>query len=78
MRGYKNLSINVKLILLVLASSGTALLLALAVLVFNYITLIRESKIQQLSALANVLGANSTAALSFDDPAAARELLSSL
>jgi two-component system, NtrC family, sensor kinase len=78
MRGYRNLSINVKLILLVLASSGTALLLALAVLVFNYINLIRESKIQQLSTLANVLGANSTAALSFDDTAAARELLSSL
>lgn len=64
--------------LLVLASSGAALLSASAVLVFNDAKLIRSSKVQQLSALAKVLGANSTAALNFDDPVAARELLSSL
>jgi C4-dicarboxylate-specific signal transduction histidine kinase len=78
MRSFKNLSIKAKLNLLVLVSSGAALLLASAVLVFNDARLIGSSKVQQLSALAKVLGANSTAALTFDDPAAARELLSSL
>lgn len=78
MRAYKNLSINAKLKLLVLISSGAALLLASTVLVMNDASLIRSSKVQQLSALAKVLGANSTAALTFDDPAAATELLSSL
>ncbi|MGD0654599.1 MAG: CHASE sensor domain-containing protein [Thermoguttaceae bacterium] len=78
MRSFKNLSIKTKLNLLVLVSSGAALLLASAVLVFNDARLIGSSKVQQLSALAKVLGANSTAALTFDDPAAARELLSSL
>jgi hypothetical protein len=63
MRAYKNLSINTKLKLLVLVSSGAALLLASAVLAFNYTGLMRESKIQQLSTLANVLGANSTATI---------------
>src|SRR3989304_3496391 len=78
MRIFKNFSINAKLNLLVLVSSGVALLMASAVLAVNDAHLIRSSKIQHLLAWAKVLGANSTAALSFDDPAAARELLSSL
>ena len=78
MRAFKNLSINAKLNLLVLVSSGAAIFLASAILVLNDAKLIRESKVQQLSALAKVLGANSTAAINFDDPPAARELLSSL
>ena len=78
MRVLKNLSIKSKLNLLVLIPSGAALLLASVALVINDASLIRSSKVQQLSALAKVLGANSTAALVFDDPAAARETLSSL
>jgi len=78
MRVLKNLSIKWKLNLLVLIPSGAALLLASVALVINDASLIRSSKVQQLSALAKVLGANSTAALVFDDPAAARETLSSL
>ena len=54
------------------------MILASAVLIFNVANLIRSSKVQQLSDLAKVLGANSTAALTFDDPAAAKELLKSL
>ena len=54
-------------------AGGTALFLASAALIFNDANLIRSSKVQQLSALAKVLGANSTAALTFDDPAAAKE-----
>ena len=78
MRAITNLSIKSKLNLLVLVVSGTALLVASGALVVNDALLIRSSKVQQLSALANVLGANSAAALTFDDPAAARETLSSL
>lgn len=63
MRSFRNLSINAKLNLLVLVASGTALLLASAALVFNDAKLIGSSKVRQLSALAKVLGANSTAAL---------------
>ncbi len=78
MRFFRNLSINAKLNLSTLVAGGTALLLASAALIFNDANLIRSSKIQQLSALAKVLGANSTAALTFDDASAAKELLSSL
>lgn len=78
MRLFKDLSINAKLNLSALVAGGTALILASAALIFNDANLIRTSKVQQLLALANVLGANSTAALTFDDPAAAKELLSSL
>jgi C4-dicarboxylate-specific signal transduction histidine kinase len=74
----KNLSIKSKLNVLVLVVSGAALLLTSVALIVNDADLIRASKVQQLSALAEVLGANSTATLTFDDPAAAREMLSSL
>ena len=75
---FKNLSINTKLNLSVLLAVGPAVLFIMAALSYNDINLIRSSKVQQLSALANVLGANSTAALTFDDPTAAKELLSCL
>ena len=78
MRLLTNLSIKTKLNVLVLVAAGAALSLASVMLLVNDANLIRSSKIKQLSALANVLGANSTAALSFDDSSAAREVLSSL
>lgn len=51
------------------------MVLASAALIFNDTNLIRSSKVQQLSSMAKVLGANSAAALTFDDAAAAKELL---
>jgi len=77
-RALKGLSIRAKLNALVLAASGAALLLASFALLLNAAGSIRSSRVQQLSSVAKVLGANSTAALTFDDAAAARELLSSL
>jgi len=74
----KDFSINTKLHLLVLVTGGAALLLSSAAFVINDVNLIRSSKVQQLSALAKVLGFNTTAALTFDDPTTASELLSSL
>ena len=78
MRFFNDLSINAKLNLSALVAGGAALILASTALIFNDINLIRSSKVQQLSALAEVLGANSESALNFDDASAARELLSSL
>ena len=75
---FKNLSINTKLNLLVIMASGVALLLSSVAFVSNDYQMIRDSKVRQLTALANVLGSNSTAALTFDDPSTAAELLSSL
>jgi len=78
LRIFRNLSINTKLNLSVLLAVGPAVLFVMATLSYNDAALIRSSKIQQLSTLANALGANSTAALTFDDPNAAKELLACL
>jgi signal transduction histidine kinase len=74
----KTLSIKTKLNLLTFVVGGVALLLSAAAFVINDVQMIRASKEQQLSALAKVLGSNSTAALTFDDAVAAREILASL
>ncbi len=78
MRIFRDLSINTKLNLSVLLAVGPAVLFVMGTLSYNDAALIRSSKVQQLSTLANALGANSTAALTFDDPNAAKELLSCL
>jgi len=71
-------SINGKLTLLTVTSSGVTLLVACLAFVSNDITVIRDSKVMQLTALGEVLASNSTAALSFDRSQAAEELLASL
>ncbi|MHB1036928.1 MAG: ATP-binding protein [Pirellulales bacterium] len=75
---FRDISIKTKLSVLVAVAGGAATLLCSAAFVFNDVYMIRLSKVRQLSALANVLGSNSAAALTFDDPGTARELLSSL
>ena len=54
--------------------------LALSCIAFfvNDVRMIRASKVQELSALATILGANTTAAVEFNDAKTATELLSSL
>ena len=78
MRSYKDLAINSKLTLLVVLSGSVALLLSCIAFVTNDVRMIRASMIDQMSTLAEVLGSNSTAALSFDDAKTAGELLTSL
>ena len=78
MKSYKDYSINTKLTLLVLLAGSVTLLLPSIAFVANDVYMIRSSMVKQMSALADVLGANSTAALSFDDPHTATELLTSL
>ena len=78
MRLLKTLSIKTKLNFLTFVVGGVALTLSATAFVVNDVQMIRATKVQQLSALARVLGSNSTAALTFDDAAAAREILASL
>ena len=78
MTSFKDLAINTKLTLLVLLAGGVALLMSCVAFVTNDVRMIRSSMVDQMSALTDVLGSNSTAALSFDDADTAAELLMSL
>ncbi len=71
-------SINAKLSLLTAVAAGVALSLSCIAFFINNAWMIRASKLQQLSALATILGSNTTAAVEFNDAKTARELLSSL
>lgn len=74
----KNLSINKKLTLIITAVSAFAVLMAsLAFLVYDRITF-KEAMIRDLKTQAHIIGANSTAALFFDNPEDATETLASL
>jgi signal transduction histidine kinase/CheY-like chemotaxis protein/HPt (histidine-containing phosphotransfer) domain-containing protein len=75
---YRNLSVRHKLRLIIMTTVTAALLCACAaVLVYDRITT-RDSMRNDLSVMAEMLGANSTAALSFEDPQVGNEILSSL
>ena len=77
-RGYRNSSVRHKLRLLIMVTVTAALLCACAaVLLYDHLAA-RESMQNDLEAMAEMLGANSTAALSFDDAKAGEEILSSL
>ena len=78
MRPFRDLSIKTKLNLLLALTAGLALLLAGAAFVANEVTTTRRSTVQHLSAVADVLGANAVAAVTFNDPNAAKEVLASL
>ncbi len=78
MKSYKDLAINTKLTLLVLLAGSVALLLSSFAFVANDVHVIRTSMVKQMTTLAEVLGSNSTAALNFQDPNTATELLMSL
>ena len=75
---YRNLNVRHKLRLVIMVTVTAALLCAcIAVLTYDRFAA-RETMRSDLAVLAEMLGANSTAALSFDDPRVARELLSTL
>jgi signal transduction histidine kinase/DNA-binding response OmpR family regulator len=77
-RALRNLSIRTKLTFIVVLTSVTALLLAGGAFL-GYETVTFRSKMEQdLTILADVIGANSTAALTFQDVAAARDALGAL
>jgi signal transduction histidine kinase/FixJ family two-component response regulator len=74
---YRNLSIRYKLHLLAMTTGIAALMFAIGT-VMAYYYVVRDSTRNDLTVLAEIYGSNSTAALSFNDPKAAEELLSGL
>lgn len=74
----RNAPIQRKLTLLVVAAVALALVLTCAAFAANHFFFARAAMAQQLGALAEVLGSNTTAALLFDDSEAAVQVLESL
>ena len=73
---FKNLPIKHKLAGIIIVTSFIALLVAGIALSFLNWRSFRSQKVDRLTTLAQVIGRNSTAALTFNDPAAAAEILS--
>ncbi|MBC8353728.1 MAG: HAMP domain-containing protein [Planctomycetes bacterium] len=78
MRPFRNAPIRVKLTLLLVGVVSIALLLSYAVFVVNDVRMIQEATRNHLSALADVVGSNTTAALNFTNAESAAEVLGSL
>lgn len=78
LRFFDSQPIRVKLMLLIALVSATALVTSTVVLMVGDINRLRKWKVQQLSALAEVVGSNATAAISFRQKDAAEQLLASL
>ncbi len=74
----RDVPIRRKLMLIVMATTALALLLAGIGIVSADLILYRRNLKDDLSALAHIIADNTTAALSFDDPAAANETLAAL
>lgn len=78
MQSLQDISIKNKMMVLTMLAVLTAMSLACAAIVINHVRLIKTDTAKQLSALANIVGANTSAALTFDDNETATQLLSSL
>ena len=78
MSSFRDLSIRLKLTLIVMITTCTAILLACGAFFAFDIHTLRQSRMHDLETLAEVLGSNSTAAVTFNDAATAGEVLRSL
>lgn len=78
MRFLQHVSIKRKLMLIMMLTTIAALLLAAGVFVVYDRVTFRRSMVNDLAILAEIIGANSTAALTFNDPASAQETLAGL
>ena len=78
MRLLKDLPIKRKLVWLVVVTNAVAMTVTCAGFAVHELVTFREAALEELSTLAVVMGQNSTAALTFEDPDAAAETLSSL
>jgi signal transduction histidine kinase len=75
---WRNLSIQAKLRRIISQTSGAVLLLTCsAYFVYEYITF-RQNSVREMTTLAKIIAANSTAALAFDAPEDAAEILEAL
>ena len=75
---FKNLSIRHKLTAIIVLTSGLMILLTSLVLIINEAITFHRSAARNISVLTEIIAVNSTAALSFQDPQTAEELLQSL
>ena len=78
MLSLRNLPIRHKLTLIAMVASGTALVLAGAAVVAVQVTSWMPQLPLRMASMAEIIGANSTAALTFDDAHAAEEVLGAL
>ena len=78
MRPLRDLPIKQKLLAILVVTGGIGLLLSGLAIVATDSILVRMGLERELSALASIIGDNSTAALAFDDPRAATETLAAL
>jgi two-component system, NtrC family, sensor kinase len=74
----RNIPIRSKVTLVILVTCGASLLVACMALFAFQLLNFQRSFMSDLSALAEIVANNSTAAVAFDDPAAAQEILSAL
>ncbi len=75
---FQSMSFRTRLAVLVTTATAMALLLAgTAIVVFNYFQM-REGILREVTTQADISAGNSTAALAFDDPDAAAEVLTAL
>jgi len=75
---YADLPIKVKVTLLLALTAAFSAVVAGTVIIAGDIRELRTTMVNRVSGLADVVGANTAAAIVFDDPAAAREVLESL
>src|ERR1051326_6687857 len=78
MTTYGNLSLKRKLQIMMMLTAGAALALACFALLAYDRSSLRSAMRNDLAILADIIGENSTAALSFNDPQAAEEILNGL
>jgi diguanylate cyclase (GGDEF)-like protein/PAS domain S-box-containing protein len=78
MRSIRDISIRSKLIVIIMATCSIVLLLGGLALTARYAATEQQKTANRMSVLAQVVGANSTAALTFNDPLSARDTLSAL
>jgi signal transduction histidine kinase len=74
----RNVSLKRKLTVIIMLTSGVALLLACVAFVYYERNVFRDSMVRDLTFKADVIGSQSTAALKFNDPKAALEILNKL
>lgn len=78
MRAFANISIKRKLILIIMITSILSLVVSCVSFIFYDQSVEREKLGEELYSLANIIGSNSTAAISFNDQDSANEILSAL
>jgi signal transduction histidine kinase/DNA-binding response OmpR family regulator len=78
MRSLGTLSIRSKLVLMIMAASSVALVLACAAFISYDSYTFRIAKVQDVATLAEIIGSNSTGALTYQDSNSAKDVLGAL